>query len=143
MADPLTESARDFFEGLNGRDDMHGLLSGLDQTIRFIVEDGETFHLSASGGTLRVAEGADGPEVKDHPDVTHFRTNRETLRRLWAGEIRYSDAVIPSGPDMGYLRLVENWMFKKGVINWLGQVIRMGQEGPSWPGSRPTEGWKG
>lgn len=139
----MTEAARSFFEGLNDREDTRAILSQLDQTVRFLVEDGEAFHIEVSGGVLKFGDGAGEPEVKDHEGYTHFRTNRETVGRLVSGEIRYSDAVIPSSPNMGHLRLVEKWMFKKQVINWLGRIIRMGQEGPRWPASRPTEGWKG
>lgn len=143
MSDEVTESARAFFEGLNRREDTRAVLSDLDQTVRFLVEDGESFRIEVSGGVLRFAQGAGEPKAKDHADFTHFRTDRETVRRLAAGEIRYADAVIPSGPDMGRMVLVEKWMFKKAVINWLGRLVRMGQEGPRWPASRPTEGWKG
>jgi hypothetical protein len=142
MSDEVTRKARAFFEGLNRREDTRKVLAEMDQTIRLLVEDGESFRLEVAGGTLKFQEGAGGPEVKNHADYTHFRTNRDTVRRLTAGEIRYSDALIPSAPDMGRLCLVEKWMFKKGCINWLGRLIRMGQGGPRWPGSRPTEGWK-
>ncbi len=143
MQDDLTQAAQAFFESLNSRNETRTVISYVDQTVRFLVEDGEPFRLEASGGVLKFFRGAGEPQVKDHDGYTNFRTNRETIRRLIAGEIRYSDALIPSAPDIGYLHLVENWMFKKHVISWLGQLIRMGQEGPRWPGSRPTEGWKG
>ena len=142
MENSLKESACNFFDPLNEREDMQELLFGLEQTIRFIVEDGESFELKVGKGRLSVLEGIDDFEAKDHVDFTHFRTDERTIRRLLASEIRYSDAVIPSGLDMGKLKLVEKWMFKKGIINWLGQVIRMGQEGQCWQDSRPTEGWK-
>ncbi len=137
------ESARAFFEGLNQREDTRAVLSDLDQTVRFLVADGESFRIEVSGGALTFAEGAGGPETRNHPDFTHFETDRETVRRLVAGEIRWTDAMIPSAPDMGRLVLVEKWMYKKAVINWLGRLVRMRQEGPRWPASRPTEGWKG
>lgn len=143
MENSLKVSAYNFFDSLNEREDMQELLSGLDQTIRFIVEDGESLELEVVKGRLSVRDGIGDFEAKDHVDYTHFRTNEETIRRLLTGDIRYSDAVIPSGPDMGELRLVEKWMFKKSVINWLGQVFRMGQEGQCWQGSCPTEGWTG
>lgn len=137
------QAAKTFFEGLNDREETKTVISQLDQTVRFLVEDGESFRIETAGGVLRFGDGAGEPQVKDHDDYTHFQTNLETVRRLVAGEIRYSDAVIPSAPDIGRLRLVEKWMFKKHVINWLGRLIRLGQEGPRWPGSRPTEGWTG
>ncbi|HJM41986.1 MAG TPA: hypothetical protein QF870_01515 [Nitrospinota bacterium] len=137
------ESTRAFFEGLNQREDTRAALADLDQTVRFLVQDGEPFRIDVSGGVLTFVEGAGEPEAKDHADFTHFQTDRETVRRLVAGEIRYTDAVIPSAPDMGRFVLVEKWMYKKAVINWLGRLVRMGQEGPRWPASRPTEGWKG
>ncbi len=143
MQDEWTQAAQYFFEGLNHREETRAVLSQVDQTVRFLVEDGEPFRIEVSAGVLKLLEGTGEPEVKDHEGFTHFRTDRETMRRLVAGEIRYSDAVIPSAPDMGHLRLVEKWMFKKQVINWLGRLIRMAQEGPRWPASRPTEGWKG
>lgn len=142
MSDEVTQKARAFFEGLNRREDTRKVLAEMDQTVRLLVEDGESFRLEVAGGTLKFQEGAGGPAVKDHTDYTHFKTNRDTVRRLVAGEIRYSDALIPSAQDMGRLYLVEKWMFKKAGINWLGRLIRMGQEGPRSPGSRPTEGWK-
>ncbi len=137
------QAAKTFFEGLNDREETQAVISLLDQTVRFLVEDGESFRIEASAGVLRFRDGAGEPKVKDHDDYTHFQTNQDTVRRLVAGEIRYSDAVIPSAPDIGHLRLVEKWMFKKHVINWLGRLIRLGQEGPRWPGSHPTEGWTG
>ncbi|MBI2880225.1 MAG: hypothetical protein HYY21_01475 [Candidatus Tectomicrobia bacterium] len=143
MRDEVNQVARAFFEGLNRREDTRAVLSALDQTVRFLVEDGEPFCIEVKGGALQFRDGAGGPEVKDHEGFTHLRTNRETVRRLVAGEIRYSDAIIPSSPDMGRLCLVEKWMFKKQVVNWLGRLIRMGQEGVRWPASRPTGGWKG
>ncbi len=143
MSDEATESVRAFFEGFNRREDTRTVLSDMDQTVRFLVEDGEPFRIEVSGGVLTFSDGAGEPEAKDHADFTHFLTDRETVRRLVAGEIRYTDAVIPSGPDMGRLVLVEKWMYKKAVIHWLGRLIRMGQEGPRWSASRPTEGWKG
>ena len=77
MADALTESARDFFEGLNGRDDMRGLLSGLDQTIRFIVEDGETFHLGASGARFASPRA---PAVRRSKTIRMSPTSGQTGR---------------------------------------------------------------
>jgi hypothetical protein len=141
--DEVTRAAKSFFEALNHREDARAVLSQLNQTVRFLVEDGTPFRIEVNGGVLKFGRGLGRARVKDHEGYTHFRTNRETVRRLVAGEIRYSDAVIPSGPDIGYLRLVEKWMFKKHVINWLGRLLRMGQEGQRWPASRPTEGWKG
>ena len=80
------KSARAFFEGLNQREDTRAVLSDLDQTIRFLVADGESFRIEVSGGALTFAEGAGSPETRNHPDFTHFETDRETIRRLFGRE---------------------------------------------------------
>ena len=47
------ESTRAFFEGLNQREDTRAVLSDLDQTVRFLVADGESFRIEVSGGALK------------------------------------------------------------------------------------------
>lgn len=136
----LIEEARQFFEGLNRLKTAQPILKELDQKVQFLPEDAPPFFLEVSSGSLRVQEGKVEPDLKDSPHITRFQTDRETLERLFSRRIRYSDALIPSGPGMGRLRLVEKWMFKKQVINWLGRLVRAAQEGDLWSEAKQRGG---
>ena len=71
------ESTRAFFEGLNQREDTRAALADLDQTVRFLVQDGEPFRIEVSGGVLTFVEGAGEPEAKT---TRTSRTSRPTAR---------------------------------------------------------------
>ena len=136
----IVEKARRFFEGLNHLGAARPILRELDQKVQFLLEEGEPFFLEVSGGVLSLREGRVEPDLKDSLQITRFQTDQETLERLFSRKIRYSDALIPSGPGMGRLRLIEKWMFKKQVVNWLGRLVRAGQEGDLWSETREPGG---
>lgn len=126
----LFEGAKPFFEGLEGVAEAQGVLRRYDQVIQFLVEDDEPFYVDISRGRVRVAAGEAGPRSLDQPHLLHLRTRAATLLRLFRGEIRFSDAALPTLPGKDFLILEENRFYKFRYLTWLGILFRLRQAPP-------------
>lgn len=131
MAQELVSVIEKFFQDLAQDPKAKEILGRMDQKVQFRLRDGEPMFIDIKDGLVKVKKG----EVKVKGDfdsgVTRLDTDRQTLLEIFEGRMRFADAIIPTRYDWdGGLKMVENWMLKWGVMNWLGVLIRMGQQKP-------------
>lgn len=122
------QAARAFFAALEKDAVGHRVLCEQNHRVEFDLTDDRPFHLEIRGGHVRVRVGRVLPRRFDRPDLTHLELERATLKRLLAGGIRFTDALIPTDPTgQVTLRVLECTLLKWSVLNWLGRLFRAGQ----------------
>jgi len=124
----LAHRATLFFGRLARDERGRDLLAEQDHRIEFDLSDGTPFFVSVHGGSVTVHEGMVMPRSFDANDVIHFQLQSKTLRRLFDGRIRFTDALVPTGQDgKDAMLLLECTLFKWSVLNWVGRLFRAAQ----------------
>lgn len=119
----LLDSAKIFFERINSMDNCKTTLTELNQVFQFSMKDEEPFYVEVSSGKITVRSG----EYKGKPEeMCTFRTNKETVKMILTGTLRYSDALTPIGPHI--IVLEDNFLIKIQTVSLLGQLVRKRQE---------------
>jgi hypothetical protein len=125
---PLMQETEQFFRRLEQTDRGRKLLAENLHQIEFDVADDSAFWLEIRNGQLLVHVGHVEPRQFDNPGLIHFRLTASTLRKLLRGEIRFTDGLIPTGPDgEDSILLLECTLFKWSILSWVGRMIRTAQ----------------
>ncbi len=124
----LLQEADEFFGSLESDSRGQVLLREQDHCIEFDLSDGEAFRVEIRQGKVDLRAGPNQPQRFDDPDLIHFALASRTLQRLMRGEIRFTDALIPTDPDgADAMLLLECTLFKWGVLSWVGRLSRAAQ----------------
>jgi hypothetical protein len=104
------------------------ILAEQNHRIEFDLTDGKPFYIEILHHRVVMKSGSCQPKRYDSPDLIHFQLKAATLRHLLAGEIRFTDALIPTDPKGRHqIVLLECGLFKWSVLNWVGRLFRAGQ----------------
>jgi len=124
----LQDVTRHFFGRLEKDPDGRRLLAEQDHRIEFGLIDGDPFYVAVKNGEVRVKPGSITPRRLDANDVIHFQLRTATLKKLLAGQIRFTDALIPTDPNgKDAMLLLECTLFKWSVLSWVGRMFRRSQ----------------
>ena len=124
----LSRHAAAFFGSLEKDEGGRKLLAEQDHRIEFDLLDGDPFYVEVKSGNILVHEDIVTPRCYDCNDVIHFQLQSRTLRRLFDGQIRFTDALIPTNQDAeDAMILLECTLFKWSVLNWAGRMFRGAQ----------------
>lgn len=124
----LSDRAGAFFGTLQQDENGRKLLAEQDHRIEFDLLDNRPFHLSVQGGEVAVHDETIKSQRYDCDDVIHFQLRTATLQRLLDGQIRFTDALVPSNPDGNdAMILLECTLLKWSVLNWVGRMFRVAQ----------------
>ena len=103
------------------------LLREHDQVIIFELTDGQPLVLTIRRGQINIQTGEIDNAAPNSREITRLRTSAATLASIFNGQNRFSDALIPTQKNLEPIYMVENWLFKMAIINWLGRLIRTAQ----------------
>jgi hypothetical protein len=123
----LRKQAAIFFGSLAGDADGRRLLAEQDHCVEFDLKGGEAFRVQVKRGKIQVKPGTAKPQRYDVNDLIHFQLRAETLARLFAGKIRFTDSLIPTGDGSDAMLLLECTLFKWSVLSWVGRLFRGAQ----------------
>ncbi len=130
MAAELVSLVNDFFGRLRQKPEGYSLLKEHDQVIIFELTDAQPLILEIRDGQMDIRTGLKDDAPLTSKEITRLRTGAATLVSIFKGECRYSDVLIPTKLELEPIYMVENWMFKRDIINWLGRLIRFAQTHP-------------
>lgn len=123
----LRKQAAIFFGSLAGDTVGRRLLTEQNHCVEFDLQDGETFRVLVNRGKVQVKPGGAEPRCYDINDLIHFQLRSETLSHLFAGKIRFTDSLIPTGHGADAMLLLECTLFKWSVLSWVGRLFRGAQ----------------
>ncbi len=124
----ISQYAAVFFGSLEKDESGRKLLAEQDHCIEFDLLDGNSFYVAVKSGNIMVHDGIVRPRSYDSNDVIHFQLQSSTLRRLFGGKIRFTDALTPTNQDANdAMILLECTLFKWSVLNWVGRMFRGAQ----------------
>jgi len=117
------------FFGVLAKDEIgRRLLAEQNHRIEFDLTDASPFRVHIKDGRIATVSGSVRPERLDLDDLIHFQLSKATLAKLFDGEIRFTDALIPIRQDgRDAMLLKECTLFKWSVLSWVGRLFRGAQ----------------
>lgn len=117
---PLHERLESFFAALERTESGRVLQAEGKGSFHLAIEQREGISIRVREGRIRVSPAPS--EIAPDEHVTRLSVPQKvTLERLIDGSSSFWAAVIPLPGEHGTLLFVDNWMAKKGAINWLGE----------------------
>lgn len=103
------------------------ILGQTDQVVQFRLKDGKDFYLKVSQGRITFSQGEAMPGGTNLPELVSFACDQGTATRLLTGQVAFWEAFVPLNAS-NVIILGELWMFKKGIVNWFGRLLRVTRE---------------
>lgn len=114
----MLEVLERFCEKASKIDEVQEILKNFEQIYQFKLTNGETYLLKFEGGALKAEKNTVPYDVYKVFDID---TDLETMKELFGGKLRLSEAIYTS-------RLSSNNMSKRPYVSYLGRTIRLHHE---------------